>query len=156
MSTAPLLSSVYASFHPVVSSPVAAKNGVTNRYHSLRLYHVFDVHLHYGRLTAVAFQPADTRLGGNQLCSCAGALPFLKPPRRLHRMLRYAIRIISAFLGDLMTNAPYFGNQRTVFHFRFPKVRFSRKVCGVMICGHLKPAFSTIWIVLGNVCGFAI
>ena len=70
---------------------------------------------------------------GNQLRRCTGALPFLKTPRRFHRMLGYAIRVISAFLGDLMTNAPHFGNQRTVFHFRFPKVRFSRKVCGVII-----------------------
>ena len=92
----------------------------------------------------------------NQLCRCTGTLPLLKTPHCLHRMLSYAIRVISAFLGDLMTNAPHFGNQRTVFHFRFPKVRFSRKVCGVMICGHLKPAFSTILIVLGNVCGFAM
>ena len=29
-------------------------------------------------------------------------------------MLSYAIRVIPAFLGDLMTNAPHFGNQRTV------------------------------------------
>ena len=70
---------------------------------------------------------------GNQLRRCTGALPFLKTPRRFHRMLSYAIRVIPAFLGDLMTNAPHFGNQRTVFHFRFPKVRFSRKVCGVII-----------------------
>ena len=75
---------------------------------------------------------------GNQLRRCTGALPFLKTPRRFHRMLSYAIRVIPAFLGDLMTNAPHFGNQRTVFHFRFPKVRFSRKVCGACSRIHLR------------------